>query len=263
MSNQAYLPPLGQLLALGEPDSYSSNPDKWTNYRALGLTHEHVPGLIRMATDRALYMLDSDNPAVWSSIHAWRALGQLRAEEAIQSLIPLLHEIDDDWMGEDLPEVFGLIGPAAIAPLGVYLADNSHDWYPRAVAARSLAIIGQRHPESRDESVAVLTSQLEHYKTVDPEVNAFLISALVDLKAIESQAVMRRAFGARRVDEMVMGNWEDVRAELGLLPPAVLKARETRPRGGFAEADQLSGQRQKRKAKRKQADKSRKRNRRR
>jgi hypothetical protein len=264
MSEQVYKPPLDQLLTYGEPDLSSSNPSTWADYRALGLTHEHVPGLIQMATDRALHTQDSDNPVVWAPLHAWRALGQLRAEEAIQPLIPLFHEIDDDWLAEELPEVFGLIGPAAVTPLGVYLADTSHDWYPRAIAAESLAAIGQRHPESRDECVAVLTKQLERFKTTDPGVNGLLIGALVDLKAVESASVIRRAFSARCVDEMIMGDWQDVRQELGLVPPAVLKAREARPHGAFAEAnDQQPGQRKKRKAKRKQAAKSRKRNRRR
>jgi hypothetical protein len=269
MSDQIYPPPVDQLLTLGEPASFSFKPDQWIDYRALGLTHEHVPDLIRLATDYALHTGDSDTPAVWAPLHAWRALGQLRAEEAVEPLLSLFHEIDDDWMGEELPEVFGLIGSAAITPLSVYLADDSHGWFPPILATASLARIGLSHPESRDECVAVLANQLEHYKANEPGLNGFLINALCDLGAVEAVSVIRRAFNARRVDEMIMGGWQDVQEALGLIPPSDMMAEEARlPRtfiesGGQEPSDDLGRQRQKRKARRKKAAKSRKRNRRR
>src|SRR5579864_7878643 len=48
-------------------------------------------------------------------VHAWRALGQLRAVEAVEPLLELFDRLeDDDWVHEELPAVFGLIGPARI-----------------------------------------------------------------------------------------------------------------------------------------------------
>jgi len=61
----------------------------------LGLGPQHVPDLIRMALDDELYWADSDSLEVWAPIHAWRALGQLRAEAAVQPLTRLLARIDD------------------------------------------------------------------------------------------------------------------------------------------------------------------------
>ena len=73
----------------------------------LGLTSEHIPALIRMATDEELNWANADSLEVWAPVHAWRALGQLHAEEAIEPLMRLFHEHDDsDWVGEELPIVY-------------------------------------------------------------------------------------------------------------------------------------------------------------
>ena len=40
---------------------------------------------------------------------------------------------------------------------------------------------------------------------------------LAELKVVEAAPLMEEAFAARRVDDMVMGDWEDVQIELGLL----------------------------------------------
>ncbi|MBD2121551.1 hypothetical protein [Trichocoleus sp. FACHB-262] len=48
---------------------------------------------------------------------------------AIEPLLSLLHRMDDegnDWIGEELPEVFGMIGAAAISALSAYLGDKTH-----------------------------------------------------------------------------------------------------------------------------------------
>lgn len=156
---------------------------------------------------------------VWAYIHAWRALGQLRAEAAIEPLLSLLRfvdEIGDDWVAEELPVVYSMIGPVAIPTLIAYLADASHGLWARAAACAALTKIGQKHPEARDDCVAVLTRQLERFPEQDPTLNADLIVGLVELNAVESAPVMERSFAADAVDLMMMGDWEDVQVELGL-----------------------------------------------
>src|SRR2546421_728730 len=84
------------------------------------------------------------------------------------------------------------LGPEAIPPLTTYLADDSHLDEARITAISCLEKIGTIHPEARTECVAVLSRQLEAYKENDPEVNAFLISSLIDLKALEAASVIER-----------------------------------------------------------------------
>ncbi|MBD1862704.1 MULTISPECIES: hypothetical protein [Trichocoleus] len=59
-------------------------------------------------------MLESEGLEIWAPIHAWRSLGQLRAEAAIEPLLSLLHRMDDEgneWIGEELPEVLACLQP--------------------------------------------------------------------------------------------------------------------------------------------------------
>jgi hypothetical protein len=211
-----YLPPVSQLLTEGE--CHKRRP--WPDYVALGIGPEHIPDLIRMALDEDLHQADSDSPEVWAPVHAWRALAQLHAEAAVEPLTRLfarIEEFNDEWANEDLPRAFGVLGPAAIAGLRDYLANPSHGLWARAAACFSLSEIGQQHPEERAKCVAILAGQLARLSEMDPVLNTFLISALVDLQAVESAAVIERAFASGRVDISVRGDWEDVQIELGLL----------------------------------------------
>jgi len=216
MTECDYPAPVSELLTLGD----CRGQREWMDYRALGLGPEHVPDLIRLALDEELYWADSEGDAVWAPIHAWRALAQLHAEEAAQPLTHLLHRIDeygDDWVGEELPRVFGRIGPAAIPVLADYLADDANGLWARVAAASGLSEIGDRHPEARSAAIAALTGTLECFADQDATLNAFLISYLVELDGVEAVPLMERAFEAEQVDLAVMGDWEDVQVRLGLL----------------------------------------------
>ena len=221
-----YSPPLDKLLTLGDCRELRT----WPNYLEFGLTAAHIPDLIRLVADSELHQANSENPAVWGSVHAWRALGQLRAEAAIEPLMSLFHELEeDDWFHKELPEVYSMIGPAAIPALKAYLSDPSHDLFPRVTASSSLARIATEHPEARDECISVLTQELEKLKEHDPEFNGFLIASLCDLQATESAATIQRAFAVNSVDPSIAGDWEDVQVALGLK-----EARETPREYGFS-----------------------------
>ncbi|HEX5831571.1 MAG TPA: hypothetical protein VFY16_11355 [Gemmatimonadaceae bacterium] len=210
----AYPPPLDQLLTLGED---AARADHWPDYLAMGLGIEHVPLLIRMATDRSLS--GADEPQLWAPIHAWRTLGRLQAADAAEPLTSLLHEVEDwDWVGEELPLVFALIGPPAIPVLVRYLDQREHGPLARTVAADALKRIAESHPDSRDACVAALAAQLRHYATQDRALNGFLVGELLDLGAVDSAPGMEQAFAAGRVDISIAGDWEDAQVALGLLP---------------------------------------------
>ena len=211
----SYPASVDQLLTYGEAEVVK--PDDWPNYLELGLGPEHIPDLIRMATDEELNWADSESLEVWAPIHAWRALGQLHAVAAIEPLLTLFDTLEDsEWVMEELPEVFGMIGPAALPALAAYLADRSHKEWPRINATSCVKEIATRWPEARSECVAILIEQLEVFTENEPEFNAFLILALVKLGAKEAAPLMERAFAAERVDLIVMGDWDDVQVKLGL-----------------------------------------------
>jgi hypothetical protein len=215
MTDFHYPEPVSKLLTLGD----CRGMRQWPDYLALGIGPAHVPDLIRMVQDDELNQADSESLEVWAPVHAWRTLGQLRAEAAIEPLLGILWRTDDgdEWVAEEVPEILGMIGPAAVSSIAKYLADRGYGLWPRLAAGHALVEIGQRHPAARDDCIAVLAKSLESFHTHDPALNAFLISFLVDLKAVEAAPLIEQAYAAKRVDISIAGDWEDVQVQLGLL----------------------------------------------
>ena len=214
-STSDYTASVAKLLTYGKAEGDA--PEQWPNYPELGLGPEQIPDLIRMATDARLNWADSESLEVWAPIHAWRVLGQLRAEAAVEPLLSLFEDLEEsDWAWEELPEVLSMIGPTALPALAAYIADVSIDEEARISAIPSVEKIGLRWPEARPASVALLTKQLEQFPANTPEINGFLIVGLVELKAAEALPLIERVFAAKHVDPTIMGDWADVQVEFGL-----------------------------------------------
>jgi hypothetical protein len=211
---ETYPAPLDRLHALGLDEA--EQPAS-VDYRAIGIGPDDVPALIRIATD-ARYDTAA-LPVAWAPLHAWRALGALRAAEAIEPLVSLLDEApENDWILEDIPRALGLIGASAVPALARYIAEPNHSIWSRIAAGSALMEVGKAHPDVRGDCVAALTDQLRLFAKQASDFNAFLIGDLLDLQAVESAPVMEAAFAADRVDISINGDWEDVQVELGLLP---------------------------------------------
>lgn len=188
-------PPVSQLLTYGETEF--TGPDAWPNYLTLGLGPEHISDLVRMAKDPKLNDAFSDSVEVNAPLHAIRALGQLRRPEAIQPLLSRLiekipdTETDDEWpvdelTVEEIAHALSLIGPVALPALAAFIADTAHDEEACFNALPGVERIGLRWPESRSDSVAILTKQLERFAENWPTFNAYLIVALSHLHATEA-----------------------------------------------------------------------------
>lgn len=243
MSNPTYYPPVDKLLSYGECNSHNVQP--WSDYRQdLDLNAEHIPALIEMVQDEALWDLlftDADaertvveqkgwdpDVAFWAPIHAWRALGQLQAAEAVKPLAYVLEHQDIDWCWEELPEVFGLIGPEAIPPLDELISPETADldYNSKVILVSGLTKIAQNFSDERDRCVEVCTRHLSNYENQHITLNGSLALALYKLKALEAVPVMEAAYTAGKVDEMMMGSWARVQVNLGLKEESDFTAEE-------------------------------------
>ena len=211
-----YADPVGRLLTIGETGSY--DPAKWPDYVAeFGLGRENLAALACMVCDAALNRADTDSSEVWAPMHAWRALGQLGVQEAVAPLLGFLRTSEyDEAVSEELPVVFGMIGPAAVPHIAAFLSDRSNPTSPAATAIAGLKEIVARHPECRDDCVGILARVLEPDAEADPVVNGFAVWALIDLAAVEAIDAMRAAFRRKAVDLSLVGDEEDVEIALGL-----------------------------------------------
>ena len=209
-----YAAPVRRLLSIGEIRSYDSAD--WPDYlREFAIGHEHIGELIRLACDEALHRALSGTTEVWAPLHAWRALGQLRAAVSVAPLLALLKTIEEDEAAEaELPVVFGMIGPTAISYCADFLSDRANPPFPLITAIDAIKEIAERHPGCRAECVGILARTLQ--PPAHPSVSGFVVSALIDLCAVEAIDAIREAFRRKSVDISIAGDEEDVEIELGL-----------------------------------------------
>lgn len=209
-----YTPPVEKLLTYGD---VSELPD-WPDYLTLGFTSEHIPELIRMATDMELHEADSESLEVWGPLHAWRTLAQLKAEAAVKPLLGILDPLwdrDDDWLDE-IVDVVAMIGPSALPELKNYLDDTSHQNNSLFTVADTFPKMVERYPQTRDKCIQIVRERLEQYEQNDPDVNAFLAMALVDMKDRKSIRFLRKVFHSGLVNERICGSLEELVAHSSL-----------------------------------------------
>jgi hypothetical protein len=226
MSAADYHGPVAQLLTAPSPLDVRAWPDYLTRH---ALTREHIPQLIQMLMDLDLHNAPLNEHPGWVSapIHAWRSLGQLQASEAVESLMMVLRGKfeTDDWVREEVPLVLGMIGMDAGAAITDLLYDSGADEWLRVSVTRAFEKLAQSHPEARDACVTALVQQLERKENV-PELNAFITSALLTLNAKEALPAVEAAYAAGVVEESICGDVDRVRERFDLnepLPSEVLE----------------------------------------
>jgi tetratricopeptide (TPR) repeat protein len=209
---------------LGELCQAGQQPDRALLDRVKAHGQAAVHPLIQIAVDEKLHGADSTSAAVWAPLHAIQILGELGSVEAIEPLLPLIDQVDDDWLAQTLPQAFGGIGAPAVAPMRAILFDRARDVWARVRAAKSLGEIGRRHPETRSEVTSTLVARLDPAESRVPDdecLNGFVVCELLDLKAVEAAPAIRRAFDEDRVDTSII-EFDRALEELGL-------ASESRP----------------------------------
>ncbi len=204
---------------------------------------EAVGKLLEMALDETYYEYGAEDETEdpretrgWTRLHAVCVLERMGppAEAVIEPLLPLLNE-EDDYVREEMPFYYAAMGRAAIAPLVRVLNDTTGDTFLRGGAGESLAEIGEKHPELRDEIVSLLELRLAN-EMDDETVAAFLVCNLLDLGARESLPIIQKAFADERVDEEVL-DLGDVEEHFGLPRTAPRRVWEQTARGGALSLD--------------------------
>lgn len=182
-----YPPPVDALKQLGDPGVAGGAEQR----QALGLGQEHLPDLLRMARDRDLYTADSDSDEVWAPLQAFHALKDLDVSAVVPELIPLF-DLDDDRFATELPDLLGKAGALALEPLRAYLADRARWGFGHWRAAEALEQIGTRHPELREQVVALLSDVLRDAGHYTESACAGAMDALVRLEAASRKANRRK-----------------------------------------------------------------------
>lgn len=213
--NMDYSEIVRQCFSLGEPDW-----NEWDDYTALGFMPAHVPELVHILdnTTEIWEQVDEEGLVEWAPIHAWRALAQLGAVEALPAMLRLHEkEGESDWVGEEIPLALSRFGPAVLGDLQVYLCEPNHETWTRVIVARAIQLIADQFTEKRADGIAALSAGLELFEQNDETVNGFIISYLADLGARETAPLVERTFQSGRVDLSIMGDYEEFQIAVGLL----------------------------------------------
>ena len=262
------LPPeVRQLAELGDPWELNELID----YREKGIGPQHVDALLDVVRNTVEIWESVDpqqeSPEEWFPLHAWRALAQLQALDAMPTLLDtlnLIEKLDSDLVQEEMPEVFAKMGPAALPNLEAFVLDTGKEMWARLAAAEGMQIIATDHNETRDQVVGTIVRALEGYEREDPTFNGFMINFLLDLRAIEAAPAVEKVYQANQVDLSILGDGEDFQVGIGLLEKRITPIGWLPGGDGWGnETARVNGQKEdtKTKKKRKQAKASRQKNR--
>jgi Protein of unknown function (DUF1186) len=240
MSNNKYSEPLQFLFTLPEdPFDYEDY-----DFLALGITTEHIPELAKLVLDEQFYLEDpEDEEWLYPHLFAYRALAQLKTEEAIDAIIQgILCWTDSDWFewfSMPMSKILGEIGELAVPALGRLLQSKAADEQVLIMTTEYLTAIVDRNPASRDLCVAILTEQLKKGHENSSMVNGFIVAALTsDMRALESVAEIEAAYKAGCVNKKVMGDWNHAQVYLGLKTISQLPANKGQEFAENLDADQ-------------------------
>lgn len=144
----------------------------------------------------------------WMPLHAVKLLGMLADPRALPQLVNALiqaHEVDDDWIMDDLPTVFGRIGLPAISQLEEFIHTYEGDnklWWSRSTAADGLVAIALHHPNEQERILTFLHGLFS--KEDDTEFLSFAAGSLLDLGDPSSFPVLEEAFDRGIIDEYII-----------------------------------------------------------
>jgi len=163
-----------------------------------------VEPLLEMALDTTA--LAKEEPASLAPVHALRLLGELRPLEAAARLLRSV-ELPDNvqftqaiYLWEDeVPQIVARFG-AEVLPIALGIAeDETASQDARGAALDTLAFLAGTEPALRDRIVEELRTRLKGEQ--DPEIKAYIVSALAEIGAREAYADVMAEYRKGSIDK--------------------------------------------------------------
>jgi len=141
-----------------------------------------------------------------SPVPLFPVAGEMEAAEAVEPLLALL-TWDDYELAEFVEVGLGKIGRPALEPLRALLFDRAQSASTRDQAAGGLAQLASFHSELGAEVAEALIARLAAAETQTPEdetLNGYIISSLLEMKAVEALPAIHQVFDEDRVDTFIV-----------------------------------------------------------
>lgn len=218
MSDQTYKEPLEEFLTRGyDEDEWFLRADMWPDYVSeYNLDESHIPDLIRLVDVHSDPKKAFDEVADYAAAHAWRALGQLKAEASIPILIEVLRrDIWEEFAWEEFPQVFALIGEPSIEPLIEQLNKPSAEAYQSTITY-AMQVIAKTHPQTTPQIKTALIEKMRKHEYANLDTNGFVVAALIDLRVIEALPIIKEAYDTDHVEISICGTYQEVEVAFGV-----------------------------------------------
>lgn len=124
-------------------------------------------------------------PEWWAVVHATYILGAMESPDALVPLLTALRwadAFDCDWVTEDLPSIFGRLGPPAFEALRAVVQDPTAGPGARSIALASLGAIALARDYLREPATSLAASLLSD-ASQDLYLRQTAANVLVDLRA--------------------------------------------------------------------------------
>ena len=180
-----------------------------------------LPRLAETARDHCVW--HRSDAGWWAPVHAVFILGAIGGEAAIDPLIDALHlaeEFENEWVIEELPSIFGTLGPKALGPLSSIALDPAEEWMTRHTALGCMAGVALRHPE-REAEVFELIGRVAGDETEEENVRAWAGLILLHFSRREHQGRLRKLVDSGIAD----GLYGKLDVRKGMSMPRVVRYR--------------------------------------
>jgi len=151
---------------------------------------------------------EADDNRQLMPLHAVKLLGMLTDPRALPHLVDALIlacKVGDYSIMEDLPTVFGRIGPPANPLLEEFIHAHKGDnefWYPRSTAADGLLAIALHHPHEQERILTFLHELFSEED--DEEFLGFAAKSLLNFSDPSSIPVLEKAFDRGIIDDYII-----------------------------------------------------------
>ncbi|MBI4802158.1 MAG: SEC-C domain-containing protein [Elusimicrobia bacterium] len=129
----------------------------------------------------------------WAVVHAAYLLGAIGGEQAVPILLHarrLAEEWEIEWISDEIPSIFGRVGPKALPYLREAALARKAGWYSRTEALEGMAAVTLRHPETERE-VFTLIGAIASDASEDNETRAWAGQILMDFGKREYEPLLR------------------------------------------------------------------------
>lgn len=212
------------------PDNYSCLPREVID-RILALPKDEaaqdISNVILYSIGRTYKGINDDTIESWDNsaiMHSLILLAQLQSDKGLDAVLEIMRqtgEFADYHLGDLAPDLLHpalyACGKDNISAIESYLNQPGLDSYLRSQAPEALDMIVFKHPERRDEVIAVfrrLLNNLIHnlpiQRSCDGTFAGFVMSNLMDIDAIELIPEIKATFATDCVNKTIAGDCKEV-----------------------------------------------------